>query len=461
MAQSQSTRTAVTGSPVHQAGLGLARWSCPSLLVAPLLLFLTGCLGNPLRLFNGTDSGSDALVLRDGKLQPDGGAGPGSRALEEALELFRKEDYAGAERQFATLADNKKYGRRVAEEARYYQAECQRLQGHYRRAGPTYHALVKEHPGGAHHQLAIQRMFEIANYWLDDTRTEMENKIANKNATFQVGLPRLPLHFSRDKPLLDTEGHAIELLEACYLHDPVGPLAERCLFYLGSVKFFREDYKNADYYFGQLVKNYPNSALTAKALELSIICKQLSTGGPEYDGRKVAEAREMVHLAMHAYPELAGQKEEFLKRQIYTINDQQARKDMLIAEFYERTGHPGSAYFYYEIVRRRYQGTQYAKEAAERMERLKERAEKRAGWSWWPFASRPTEQPEGEKAANNSTGGGWWPWRRQPADNQPGQPQPGGPLDPGPGPRQYIPGQPLMSPSPRLPEQAPPPRPVP
>src|SRR5207237_8618570 len=55
---------------------------------------------------------------------------------------------------------------------------------------------------------------------------------------------------------------------------------------------------------------------------------------------------------------------------------QQAQKDFRTAEYYERTGHPGSAVFYYELTRRRYAGTWYADLATERKELLvKEMAE--------------------------------------------------------------------------------------
>jgi hypothetical protein len=58
------------------------------------------------------------------------------------------------------------------------------------------------------------------------------------------------------------------------------------------------------------------------------------------------------------------------------INMQQAEKDFRVAEFYRRTNHPGSAYFYYEIVRRRYPGTPLAEKAAERMKELEAKHEK-------------------------------------------------------------------------------------
>ena len=75
-------------------------------------------------------------------------------------------------------------------------------------------------------------------------------------------------------------------------------------------------------------------------MELAIICKNLSTGGSEYDGRKVAEARKLVQAALENYPELADKKRDFLMRQLVGINLQQAEKDFKIAEFYKRTGTP-------------------------------------------------------------------------------------------------------------------------
>ena len=61
------------------------------------------------------------------------------------------------------------------------------------------------------------------------------------------------------------------------------------------------------------------------------------------------------------YPELAASEKDWLDRQLVNINHQQADGDFNQAEFYRRTGKYGSAYFYYELVRRRYPGTNYAK----------------------------------------------------------------------------------------------------
>src|SRR5262249_24020824 len=138
-----------------------------------------------------------------------------------------------------------------------------------------------------------------------------------------------PRFFSLDKtkPFMDREGRAVEKLEQVRLFDISGPLADHALFMCGTGKLYHENYREADHYFSQVHANHPNSKLAPKALELAIYCKQMSTGGAEYDGRKVAEARKLVQAAFSSYPELAREKEKFLTEQLIGINLQQAEKD--------------------------------------------------------------------------------------------------------------------------------------
>src|SRR5262249_33050102 len=155
-----------------------------------------------------------------------------------------------------------------------------------------------------------------------------------------------------------------------------GPLADKALFLCGSVKFFNEDYREADHFFTQIYERHPNSPLAAQAVELAIISKHMSTGGSDYDGRKVAEARQLVHAALDSYPELANKKRDYLMRQLAGISAQQAEKEYKIGEFYRWTGHAPSAVFYYELVRRRYPGTEAARMAEQRIAELRPEAEK-------------------------------------------------------------------------------------
>jgi len=345
---------------------------------------------------------ADSLVLRGDALTPQKAPEPGSAEakLAGAQELFRRGEYSAAGDLFHSIADKvKKAPESVVLEATFYEAECYRLQGRYVKSADTYMKLIKQWPSNPYNEVAAQHLFEIANYWLDDTRTAMKEAREAKDHTHWFTTPRY-FHIDKSKPFADEEGQAIDKLEQVHFIDYRGNLGlgDKALFLCGSVKFFNEDYKEADHYFTQLHERYPNSEFAPQAVELGIIAKHLSTGGPDYDGRKVAEARMMVGSALSNYPELA-KKKDFLYGQLYSIAAQQAAKDYSTAEFFRRTGHPGSAWFYYDLVRLRYPNVRpYCDLATQRMHELKEKVEKEKGaGSMPPIAplgvERPMEQP--------------------------------------------------------------------
>ena len=101
---------------------------------------------------------------------------------------------------------------------------------------------------------------------------------------------RLPDHPKRTPDRAEATFESDRLLDRVILADLNGRRAEEALYLAGCVKFYREDYKEADRYFSQLVDMHPNSRFAPQAVELAIISKHMSTGGSDYDGRKVAES---------------------------------------------------------------------------------------------------------------------------------------------------------------------------
>jgi outer membrane protein assembly factor BamD (BamD/ComL family) len=196
------------------------------------------------------------------------------------------------------------------------------------------------------------------------------------------------VHWDRSKPFLDIEGRALQILEQVHYNDPTGPCSDKALYLLGYVNFYNGNFKEADLFFSQLVETHANSPLRPRAAELAIMAKNNSTGGPDYDGRPSAEALQLVHKARAEIPELA-ERAQFLDAQAVAIRQQQADKDMGIADFYRRTGHAGSAYFYYELVRRRYPDTEHARKALQRMHELHgELEESRRPGDFWTSTRR-------------------------------------------------------------------------
>lgn len=359
----------------------------------------TGCAGTP-RFWPTTPPPPgpvESVVLRGDDLEPERIPSDGSASadLAGARELYRRGDYTAACKHFHRIAENTKNTPQIAEEARFYEAECLRQIGKYPKAADTYVRLLNDFPAGVHRDQSVRRIFDICQIWLKDTDAEIQAVREKKQGKRWFVWQGPVVHFDKTKPIFDEEGRALEGLEQVKLHDINGPMADRALFLAGSVKFFREEYKESDYYFTQITEMHPNSQLAPKAVELAIISKHMSTGGSDYDGRKVAEARQLVQKALDSYPELASQEEKrkFLDRQMYGITYQQAEKDFKIAEFYRRTGHAGSAYFYYEIVRRRYPGTSFFDKATERMLELRAKLDKEQRRGVKKEQSAPQESP--------------------------------------------------------------------
>lgn len=277
----------------------------------------------------------------------------------------------------------------VAEAALFYEAECQRMRKNYRTAAETYTKLLTDVQRTQYTQRACQGLFEIADYWLEPTRRQMDEYQETLKGKRWFVTPASYFHLGDDMPFIDTQGNAMAVLNTIRLHDIRGPLGEKALLYLGTINFFNQDYKEADFYFTQLKDEYKDGPYAAKAIKQSVICKQLMTGGSQYDCRGVEESKKLLMQAQGWYPELA-KDQEWITMQLTSINIQQADRDFRVAEFYKRTGHPGPAYFYYELVMRRYPGTNYAEKAEKAKAEIKAKVEQEQKVTSSPAPATPS-----------------------------------------------------------------------
>src|SRR3982074_1070330 len=93
------------------------------------------------------------------------------------------------------------------------------------------------------------------------------------------------------------------------MHDIKGDMGKKALLYLGTIHFFRKDYKEADFFFTQIFENYKDSPEAPKAIKQSVICKQLVTGGSVYDLRPIEKSKELLMMGQSAYPEFLRDQE--------------------------------------------------------------------------------------------------------------------------------------------------------
>jgi len=367
---------------VFALALAFAGAGCTSPSTSQSVNGLLGITGsNPYEEPSGLSAWWNKKSEKDGMFLPGGDASERTamddksrRDVETAKQMYVDKKYAEAESMFHLIAKAKRLPVDVQEDALFYRGECQRLQANYREAEGSLKLYMKSFPYGKYTSQANDRLFDIANYWLKPTRDRMkqaDDERQGKGSMFNL-TPVSFFYLSNDMPFNDVEGHALGILEDVRLNDIKGKLAEKSLFYIATVKFFNRDYKEADYYYSQIVDNYPKSDLAANSMKQSIICKQIANGGTAYDTRLVEKCRQYLEEFHREYP---GKDDDWIKKQLISINHQQADRDFNIAEFYRRTGHPGSAYFYYEIVRRSYPNTEYARKAEANMNDLRGRVE--------------------------------------------------------------------------------------
>src|SRR4051794_15000313 len=113
-----------------------ARWS--RLAVTLALAAAPGCTSLKELLWepSGRPVGGEMTILRGA-----GGVSPSAMSpdLVAAHEKYRADDVSGAEKSYHKIADNTKNPPPVAEEARFYEAECLYKQECFPKACDTYH----------------------------------------------------------------------------------------------------------------------------------------------------------------------------------------------------------------------------------------------------------------------------------------------------------------------------------
>jgi len=303
--------------------------------------------------------------------------------LANAEELWATEQYAEAQKIYGDLADNTYNPAGMTEKARFKEAECLRMRGRLPAAVDTYHRLLQDYPAGIYSEQAATRMYAIAELWMKETLGDLEDK---ENGRAKVRLPRMPNFTDRSKPAVDQEGELLKTLENIAVGAPNATVADKAMFWSGFIHFSHGRFEEADHFFSTLVDLYKDSPLRQEAARYAVMAKNNATGGAVYDGQKSAEALQLVHNLEATEPQYVQDKDKsaWLTRQKFAIRIQQAEKDYETAEYYRRTEHPGSAYFYYELVLRRYPGTKFSdlsKARIDEMERIKAQreADKAAG----------------------------------------------------------------------------------
>ena len=239
--------------------------------------------------------------------------------VAEARDLFRHGKYEEAARRFHPFENEFKYPAEVSQECFFSEAECYRLQKEYPHAADVYAELLKRFPETLYREQVLQRLYDIATYWLEDTRAEMKQaKEAGGHRPLALHLPQR----DHSKPAAGQERRALAVLALVRAADVQGPLADRCLFTEGGVKFFRHEYGAAGHCFEDLVDYHPRSPLAYPALKYAVLSKAQARGALD----RVADVRKLVERARRDYPAQAAADEEFFAQRLKQVEAEAKKK---------------------------------------------------------------------------------------------------------------------------------------
>ena len=168
--------------------------------------------------------------------------------------------------------------------------------------------------------------------------------------------------------LLSGEDVAFQILDEITTDHPDSPLAELAIKTKADYLFAKGDHSLAEFEYGRLLRDYPQSRYHQFGLRRSAEAALAGFRGEEYAVNALVEAEERYHDYMLRYPGAADRED--VRNILDTIRSTRAEKDYSIGAYYQRTGHLGSAIYYYRLVREHWPGTIAAAKAVSRLELL-------------------------------------------------------------------------------------------
>jgi outer membrane protein assembly factor BamD (BamD/ComL family) len=279
-------------------------------------------------------------------------------ALAEADALFRDGKYREAIPKYKRAID--RWPDSVVEEDAMWQlAECWFFTDQYPKAEDQYDELVKKYANTKHLDRIAQRQFVIAQYWI---------ALDEKNRSWTI----VPNVLDRSRPLFDTRGRAMKAFDHVRINDPRGPLADDSVMAQANAHFLDRQWLDADYFYGLLRSEYPDSDFLLQAHLLGLQAKLRAYQGPAYEGGILGEAEVLADQVVVQFPDqLSVTDQERVLKTRAEIAAQQALRHWKRAEFYAKGKHYTSARIYYALIARDYPDTMLAQESRKKFAAIK------------------------------------------------------------------------------------------
>ncbi|RMF81224.1 MAG: outer membrane protein assembly factor BamD, partial [Planctomycetota bacterium] len=231
-------------------------------------------------------------------------------------------------------------------EAVYLLGECYFQRGDFWKAYERFEQVVESTAGELFYK-ALRREMDVARAFL----------AGEKRIVWKV--LRLPAY-----------DDGIEILDRVWERAPGTRIGEEALKLKADYFFAVGDMDLAQDEYVALAREHPNGRFVQLAMIRSAEAAAAAFPGIKFDDRALVEAEERYRQVMDLFPAFA--EREQAPARLEGIRNQRAEKDLDIAQWYERTGRPDAAAYYYRLVITEYPDTLAANEARVRLRALGE-----------------------------------------------------------------------------------------
>ena len=178
--------------------------------------------------------------------------------------------------------------------------------------------LLDEHPESVRYRDALTLQYEMADLYLNGLKDTL------------LGLR-----------IVDRDDAAIDMLFRIQNRAPGSPVAEKALLRTADYYWSDDQFDLAADAYDSYFKAYPRSALVPQARLRQAYANLAQFHGPAFDSTSVLNARAQLQQLIVDYPDLAQQDD--LPAKVVLADRQLARKLVIRADYYRRTGQPDSA----------------------------------------------------------------------------------------------------------------------
>ena len=268
-----------------------------------------------------------------------------------AMRFYDEGDFQRAADEFIRLTDSYPDSD-IAPNSQYYAGRAFEELGKYWFAYQNYQKTIDNYPYTKRLDELIEREYHIASIF--------ESQETAKFMEFELS---------------DSMDKAATIYSKIVDNSPFGPYADKALFKLGDVNRRMMKYDDAITAYERIINDYPESTLVPEAKYQLAYTKYEASLDPEYDQESTDQAlREFKEIAKTTpVPAVAQEADKVLDE----LKAKKAESTLKIAEFYDQQGKHTSALIYYKTIVGKFSGTSAAEYAAERIEVLEEKINKR------------------------------------------------------------------------------------